>query len=119
MNFHPTNEDIFTTAGSDGTFCIWNRKMRVRTKTFDVKPKSSSSSSSSSSSATDSKKSEGSNDNDVVAVTATAFSQVDGGKTFAYATGYDWSQGYARNSASLPTRLMLHPVYEGDLQRQQ
>ena len=41
-------------------------------------------------------------------VTATAFSS--DGKRFAYAVGYDWSKGFAHNTAGLVNKVMVHAV---------
>lgn len=36
------------------------------------------------------------------------------GTIFAYAVGYDWSQGFHGNSATSQVRLMLHPIREDE-----
>jgi mRNA export factor len=41
-------------------------------------------------------------------ISATAFS--GDGQVFAYGVSYDWSKGFAGNSAQLPNKVMLHAV---------
>ncbi|KAK3375384.1 WD40-repeat-containing domain protein [Podospora didyma] len=79
--FHPTNNNIMATAGSDGSFAFWDVKAHSRVKQF---PKVGG------------------------PVTAIAFNR--DASAFAYAVGYDWSKGYAHNDATYPRKLMLHPV---------
>ena len=83
---HPVDKTVFSTAGSDGSFSFWDRVQRLRIRTF---PKQDG------------------------AVTATCFSR--DGKAFAYAIGYDWSMGYAKNSPTYPLKLMLHPLTREEL----
>lgn len=81
MQFHPTRPTVFTTAGSDGTFHFWDRVARSRLKSY---PSAGA------------------------AITSTRFNS--DGSLFAYAVGYDWSMGCARNSPEIQTKLMLHRV---------
>ncbi|RYP60082.1 hypothetical protein DL770_010064 [Monosporascus sp. CRB-9-2] len=81
VQFHPTRPTVFTTAGSDGTFHFWDRVARSRLKTY---PSTGA------------------------AITSTRFNR--DGSLFAYAVGYDWSMGCARNSPEIQTKLMLHRV---------
>ncbi|RYP50245.1 hypothetical protein DL768_004182 [Monosporascus sp. mg162] len=81
VQFHPTRPTVFTTAGSDGTFHFWDRVARSRLKGY---PSTGA------------------------AITSTRFNR--DGSLFAYAVGYDWSMGCARNSPEIQTKLMLHRV---------
>lgn len=76
----------FTTAGADGTFHFWDRVKHQRLRPFPAVGG---------------------------AITATGFSR--DGAIFAYAVGYDWSMGYARNSPQYPTKLVLHPVADEEV----
>ena len=80
ISSYPTN-NVFSTAGSDGTFHFWDRDLKHRMKGFP---------------------SVGG------AITATDFSK--DGALFAYALGYDWSKGYAWNSPEIPSKVVLHEV---------
>ncbi len=86
ISVHPVRTSVISTAGSDGSFSFWDRVKRQRTQAF---PKQDG------------------------AITATAFSH--DGTIFAYAIGYDWAFGYAKNSPSYPLRLMLHPVARAEI----
>ncbi|RYP10744.1 hypothetical protein DL765_008012 [Monosporascus sp. GIB2] len=81
VQFHPTRPTVFTTAGSDGTFHFWDRVARSRLKGYPPAG---------------------------AAITSTRFNR--DGSLFAYAVGYDWSMGCARNSPEIQTKLMLHRV---------
>ncbi|KAI1412947.1 WD40 repeat-like protein [Hypoxylon sp. FL1857] len=85
VRFHPVNQSVFTTAGSDGTFHFWDRVAHSRLKGY---PSAGS------------------------AITSTAFNA--DGKLFAYAVGYDWSMGAVGNTPQVQTKLMLHPVLAED-----
>ncbi|KAK3692356.1 WD40-repeat-containing domain protein [Podospora appendiculata] len=86
--FMPTDKDIFATAGSDGTFAFWDVKAKSRLKQFpDVGG----------------------------SITAVAFNS--DGSGFAYAVGYDWSKGYAHNSASYPNKIMVHPIAADEVKK--
>ena len=87
IRFHPTYQTTFSTAGSDGTYHFWDRNAHQRLS--------------------------GSPTSVGGAVTATDFNR--DGTLFAYAVGYDWSMGYAKNTPSYPTKLMLHPVKESEV----
>ena len=86
INFHPVHTSIFTTAGSDGCIYFWDRLAHARFYTFPRR--------------------EG-------AISASAFSR--DGRVFAYAVGYDWAMGYAKNSPTYPLKLMLHPVADEEV----
>jgi len=86
VRFHPTHPTTFSTAGADGTFHFWDRVAHQRLKGF---PSAGG------------------------AITATDFNR--DGTIFAYAVGYDWSMGYAKNTPDYPIKLMLHPIMEGDV----
>lgn len=87
VNFHPVHTTTFTTAGADGTFHFWDRVAHQRLRGFS--PVGG-------------------------AITATSFNR--DGTIFAYAVGYEWSQGYAKNRPDYPIKLMLHPVDEAEVQ---
>ncbi|KAF2461270.1 putative nuclear pore complex protein [Lineolata rhizophorae] len=80
ISFHPVH-GTFSTAGSDGTFHFWDKDAKHRLKGY---PEVGGS------------------------ISATDFNCK--GTIFTYAVSYDWSKGYAHNSASYPNRVMLHPV---------
>lgn len=78
INFHPVY-GTFSTAGSDGTFCFWDKDARQRLKGF---PQVNST------------------------ISASCFNK--NGSIFAYAMSYDWSQGYMGNRPDLPNVIKLH-----------
>jgi mRNA export factor len=80
ISFHPIY-GTFSTAGSDGRFNFWDKETHMRIQAFPSVGAS---------------------------ISATAFS--GDGKVFAYAVSYDWSKGYAGNSAQLPSKVMLHAI---------
>jgi len=80
ISFHPVH-GTFSTAGSDGTFHFWDKDAKHRLKGYP---------------------------NVGGSITTTAFNKT--GSIFAYAMSYDWSKGYQGNSATYPTKVMLHPV---------
>lgn len=80
ISFHPIH-GTFSTAGSDGTFNFWDKDTHMRIRAFPATGGS---------------------------ICATAFS--GDGEVFAYAVSYDWSKGFAGNSAQLPNKVMLHAV---------
>lgn len=86
--YHTKIENRVATGGSDGTFNFWDVKAHLRLKTFP---------------------SVGG------AVTSCAFDRT--GKWFAYAVGYDWAMGHAGNKPDYPTKLMLHPVPDAEMQK--
>lgn len=80
ISFHPEH-GTFSTAGSDGTFHFWDGNAKHRLKGY---PSAGA------------------------PITATAFNRQ--GTIFAYAVGYDWSQGYQKNQQGQTTKVMLHAV---------
>lgn len=78
----------FATAGGDGTFCFWDKDARQRLKNFP---------------------------NVGAPVTATAFNR--NGNIFAYARGYDWSQGFQGNRPDIPTDVKLHPLKDDEIKQ--
>lgn len=76
--FHPVY-GTFSTAGSDGTFCFWDKDAKQRLKAF---PQVNST------------------------ILATAFNK--NGSIFAYAMSYDWSQGIQGNRPDYPHVVKLH-----------
>ena len=83
ISFHPQH-GTFSTAGSDGTFHFWDKDAKHRLKGY---PEVGGT------------------------IAATDFNR--NGSIFAYAVSYDWSKGYAFNTAQTPNKIMLHPV-QGD-----
>ncbi|KAF5702867.1 poly + rna export [Fusarium mundagurra] len=86
VRFHPKHQTTFSTAGSDGTFNFWDRMAHCRLRSFPFVGG---------------------------AITSTDFSY--DGSLFAYAVGYDWSMGYAKNTTDYPNKTMLHPVAEDEV----
>lgn len=84
ISVHPVY-GTFSTAGSDGTFHFWDRERRLRLKGYG---------------------------NVGGPVTATGFSKTGG--VFAYAVGYDWSQGYMRSKREDECRIVLKRVGEDE-----
>lgn len=80
ISFHPEH-GTFSTAGSDGTFHFWDGNAKHRLKGYPTTGQP---------------------------ITATAFNRQ--GNIFAYASCYDWSQGYQKNLQTNTTKVMLHPV---------
>ncbi|KAI0910297.1 WD40-repeat-containing domain protein [Ustulina deusta] len=99
VQFHPLYATTFVTAGSDGTFYFWDRVARARLSSYP--PVSSLNTSGSSSTPTP-----------PPSITATSFNR--DGNLFAYAVGYDWSQGCVGNTPRTETKIMLHAVTEED-----
>lgn len=84
MSFSPApshKNDVLATAGSDGTFSIWDVRSRQRLRTS---PSAGG------------------------PVTAVAFNR--DGTGLAYAVGYDWAKGYAGNEVGAVRKLVLHGV---------
>lgn len=87
ISFHPVY-GTFSTAGSDGTFSFWDKDARQRLKSF---PELNGS------------------------ITATAFNK--NGSIFAYALGYDWSQGYMGNRPDYPVQIKLHGTKDDEVKQ--
>lgn len=87
ISFHPIH-GTFSTAGSDGTFCFWDKDARQRLKNFP---------------------------NVGAPITATAFNR--NGTIFAYARGYDWSLGYQGNRQDIPTDVKLHALKDDEIKQ--
>ncbi|KAK2865371.1 hypothetical protein FQN49_003647 [Arthroderma sp. PD_2] len=83
------DESNKSTAGSDGTFCFWDKDAHHRLKAFSVGG----------------------------AITSTSFN-LDG-SIFAYAVSYDWSKGYSHNTRDYPTKAVLHPVSDAECKPKQ
>jgi mRNA export factor len=86
VQFHPVYQTTFSTAGADGTYHFWDRVAHARLKGF---PEVGGS------------------------ITTSRFNR--DGTLFAYAIGYDWSQGHSSNTPQYPNKLMLHAVMEDDV----
>ena len=80
ISFHPEH-GTFSTAGSDGTFHFWDGQAKHRLKGYPSVGGP---------------------------ITATGFNRQ--GNVFAYAVSYDWSQGFQKNTAQHPNKVMLHGV---------
>lgn len=80
ISFHPVH-GTFSTAGSDGSFHFWDKEAKHRLKGYPSVGGS---------------------------ISATDFNR--DGTIFAYAISYDWSKGFATNTANYPIKVMLHPV---------
>ena len=80
ISFHPEH-GTFSTAGSDGTFHFWDGNAKHRLKGYPSTGHP---------------------------ITATGFNRQ--GSIFAYASCYDWSQGYQKNTQQSPIKVMLHAV---------
>lgn len=87
ISVHPVY-GTFSTAGSDGTFNIWDKDSKYRLKA--------------------SNKAGG-------PITSTAFSRT--GNIFAYAVSYDWSKGYQFNTPQSPIMVKLHAVAEEEVKQ--
>lgn len=78
MCFSPAHKDVLATAGSDGTYSIWDVRTRSRLRSF---PK--------------------------VGAPVTAASFARDGMALAYATGYDWAKGYQHNTAGVERKIVV------------
>lgn len=87
ISFHPIY-GTFSTAGSDGTFCFWDKDARQRLKNF---PSVNST------------------------ISATAFNR--NGTIFAYAKSYDWSLGYRANTQDFPIEIKLHATKDDEIKQ--
>lgn len=85
--FHPIY-GTFSTAGSDGTFCFWDKDARQRLKTFPAVN---------------------------CTIPVTAFNK--NGTIFAYALSYDWSQGYMANTPDYPIQIKLHATKDEEIKQ--
>jgi mRNA export factor len=77
--FSPTHKDVLATAGSDGTYNVWDIVGRCRLRSF---PK--------------------------VRGPITALGFTRDGMALAYAVGYDWSKGYQHSKADAEKKIVLH-----------
>ncbi|KAK4155925.1 WD40-repeat-containing domain protein [Chaetomidium leptoderma] len=77
--FSPAHKDVLATAGSDGSYSIWDVRSRSRLSTFP---------------------------NVGAPVTAASFAR--DGMALAYAVGYDWAQGYQQNKADVERKIVVH-----------
>ncbi|KAI0541501.1 WD40-repeat-containing domain protein [Xylaria digitata] len=97
VQFHPVYTSTFVTAGSDGSFCFWDRVAHSRLKSYPPATPPSTA---------------GSRNAHPSSITATSFSR--DGSFYAYALGYDWSRGCAGNTPQIKTKILLHRVTEDD-----
>ncbi|CAI5760532.1 unnamed protein product [Candida verbasci] len=87
ISFHPIY-GTFSTAGSDGTFCFWDKDAKQRLKSFPELPGT---------------------------ISATAFNK--NGTIFAYAVSYDWSLGYMGNKSDYPNFIKLHATKDIEIKQ--
>ena len=87
ISFHPIY-GTFSTAGSDGTFCFWDKDAKQRLKTFPVFD---------------------------CTIPVTSFNR--NGSIFAYALSYDWSQGYQANRPDYPNQIKLHATKDEEIKQ--
>lgn len=85
ISFHPVH-GTFSTAGSDGTFGIWDKESKQRLKM--------------------SQKMNG-------PISSTAFNRT--GSMFAYAVSYDWCKGYEHNKRDLPISVFVNATKENEV----
>ena len=85
ISFHPIH-GTFSTAGSDGTWAIWDKDSKQRLKASDKAPN---------------------------AICATAFNR--NGNIFAYGVGYDWSKGYEHNQRDGKNMVFLNATKDADV----
>jgi len=90
VSFHPTNMDVFATAGADSHFALWDLDSKTRIRAF---PKLGG------------------------AVTSLAWSR--DGAAIAYAVGYDWSRGHAGNVSTYPRALKVHVLTKDEVGNKQ
>ncbi|KAK7032818.1 WD40-repeat-containing domain protein [Favolaschia claudopus] len=87
ISFHPVH-GTFSTCGSDGTFCFWDKDARSRLKAFNPAPGPISSS---------------------------AFNR--DGSIFAYSVAYDWSKGHSGMTPGHPNKIMLHACTDEEVKK--
>ncbi len=76
--FSPAHPDLFATAGSDGTYCVWDVNKKIRLRSF---PKVNG------------------------PVTAVSFSR--DGMALAYSVGYDWAKGYQHSNPAADRKIVV------------
>lgn len=87
ISFHPIY-GTFSTAGSDGTFCFWDKDARQRLKNFPSVN---------------------------CTIPVTCFNRT--GSIFAYAMSYDWSQGHQGNRPDYPNQIKLHATKDEEIKQ--
>lgn len=87
ISFHPVY-GTFSTAGSDGTFCFWDKDARQRLKNFPSVN---------------------------CTIPVTGFN--NNGSIFAYAMSYDWSQGHQSNRPDYPNQIKLHATKDEEIKQ--
>ena len=85
ISFHPTY-GTFSTAGSDGTYNMWDKDSKQRLKSSAKLGNS---------------------------ISATSFNR--NGSVFAYALSYDWSKGFEHNSRDMKNIVMLSLPKDADI----
>jgi len=88
VTFNPTRT-CMATGGGEGVFSLWDKENRVRLGNYKVSPCAS--------------------------ITAIEFN--GNSSIFAYAVGYDWSQGYKGHTKNGPFYVGLHAMTKDDLER--
>ncbi|KAI0029340.1 Poly(A)+ RNA export protein [Vararia minispora EC-137] len=79
--FHPVQQSVFATCGSDGGVTFWDRDARTRLFSFDQQDGP---------------------------ISSIAFNS--NGAIFAYAVSYDWHKGHGGMVSNMPNKVMLHAV---------
>jgi mRNA export factor len=108
ISFHPEH-GTFSTAGSDGQFNFWDGQAKhrlSRSTLFSVSTHAYAPRHGSNAQA-EGFPSAG------APITATDFNRQ--GTIFAYALSYDWSQGFQKNTAQQPHKVMLHAVNQDEV----
>lgn len=82
VKFHPKH-GTFATAGSDGTYCFWDKDSQMLMKKSEQFEQP---------------------------VTSCCFNH--DGQIFAYSLGYDWSKGHAFNDPQKKSHIFLRPCLE-------
>ncbi|KAG9000860.1 hypothetical protein FRB94_005083 [Tulasnella sp. JGI-2019a] len=78
----------FSTCGSDGAVCFWDKDSRIRLKSFEPAPGP---------------------------IACTAINRT--GTIFAYAVSYDWSKGHTGMTPGHVNKVMLHPLKDEEMRR--
>lgn len=87
ISFHPIY-GTFSTAGSDGTFCFWDKDAKQRLKSFPSLN---------------------------YTISSTCFNK--NGSIFAYAMSYDWSQGFSINKPDYAIQIKLHATKDEEIKQ--
>ena len=86
IDFHHYN--TFCTAGSDGTFCWWDKEARHRLASFEK-------------------------DKGKCPISVVKFNPM--GNMMLYALSYDWSKGVEHNNPQVGNNIVYHPVVDSEI----